>query len=114
MSKELRWCGTTLADYQELPDGVRRQFSTKLQYLRAGVTASGVKGWSGIGPGGRELKSGGYRLVITIEFDDAIYALHAFKKDSGRGRHTRKRHSDLVERRYRELCSEYAKRSKVQ
>jgi phage-related protein len=114
MVRELRWRGTAQKDFNDLPDGVRRQFSAKLQYLREGVTVSGIKSWSGCGSGGRELSSGGYRLVLTVEFDDAIYALHAFKKDAGRGRKTRHRHSELATDRYKELCAEYSARVRRQ
>lgn len=114
MAKELRWCGTAHDDYNGLPDGVRRAFGTKLRYLCAGEPLSGIKSWAGCGSGGRELASGGYRLVITIEFDDAVYGLHAFKKDGGRGRKTRHRHSVLAADRYRDLCAEYAARARKQ
>ncbi|NJO12234.1 MAG: type II toxin-antitoxin system RelE/ParE family toxin [Gammaproteobacteria bacterium] len=99
------------ADLSGMPDGVRAQFSRKLQYLRAGQTVSGIAQWKGIGNGGRELRSGGYRLVFTIEFDGAIYVLHAFKKDSGKGRRTRRRHDQLVRERYKVACADYAART---
>lgn len=97
-----------------MPTGVQKQFHTKLRYLAKDAPVSGLKSWSGIGPAGKELASGGYRLVFTTEFLEAIYALHAFKKDSSRGRKTRGRHSDIVERRYKELCQEYSLRSRKQ
>lgn len=94
-----------------MPDGVRRQFATKLRYLCAGETVSGIKPWSGCGPGGRELASSGFRLVLTVEWADAIHVLHAFKKDGSRGRKTRGRHSELARQRYRDICLEYARRT---
>jgi phage-related protein len=97
-----------------MPTGVQKQFHTKLRYLANCVLASGIKSWSGIGPDGKELSSGGFRLVLTTEFDNAIDVLHAFKKDSGRGRKTRGRHSELVVQRYAELCVQYGARSSRQ
>jgi phage-related protein len=94
-----------------MPEGVQKQFHTKLRYLSNDAPVSGIKSWSGIGPSGKELSSGGYRLVLTTEFSDAIHPLHAFKKDSGRGKRTRDRHSKTVEDRYKELCEEYSRRS---
>ncbi len=98
----------------QMPHGVRRQFATKLRYLCSGEPVSGIKSWNGIGNGGRELASGGFRLVLTIEFEGAVCALHAFKKDSARGRKTRRRHSEIAEQRYRDLCAEYAARAHKQ
>ena len=114
MSKELRWWGTSRQDVSHMPDGVRRQFDTKLRYLCENEPVSGLKPWRGAGPGGRELASGGYRLVISLEFDDAIYALHAFKKDGPRGRKTRHRHSELAKQRYKEVCVDYSARVRKQ
>jgi len=97
-----------------MPAGVQKQFHTKLRYLANDAPVSGIKSWSGIGPSGKELSSGGYRLVLTTEFPDAIHPLHAFKKDSARGKKTRGRHSDAVEDRYKELCEEYSHRFRKQ
>jgi phage-related protein len=94
-----------------MPSGVRRQFNTKLRYLSNGALVSGAKSWSGAGPAAREYASGGYRMVVTTEFDDAVHVLHAFKKDGLRGRKTRKHDSDLAERRYKDLCQERGARA---
>jgi phage-related protein len=114
MSREIKWFDGSLDDFKTLPEGVRKQFNTKLQYLRAGQAISGLKSWSGIGAGGRELASSGFRLVLTIEFPDAVWVLHTFKKDASRGKKTRPRHTELVSRRYRGLNAEYAARSRKQ
>lgn len=114
MTRELRWCGSVQADLSGMPDGVRRQFDRKLQYLRNGQLVSGTKPWNGCGPGGKEFSSGGYRLVVTDEFPDTIYALHAFKKDGSRGRKTRKHDSDTARRRYLEICVERGARATKQ
>lgn len=114
MSREIDWRGNSRDDVAGMPDGVRRQFDTKLRYLANDVPVSGISPFRGIGPGGKELKSGGYRLVLTTEFPGAIHPLHAFKKDSIRGRKTRGRHVDVIKSRYAELCQEYAARSRKQ
>jgi phage-related protein len=97
-----------------MPAGVQRQFDTKLRYLANDAPVSGIAPWKGIGPDGKELKSGGYRLVLTTEFPEAVHVLHAFKKDSSRGRKTRGRHIELIEQRYRNLCADYASRAPKQ
>lgn len=114
MPRDIDWRGTSRDDLARMPDGVRRQFDTKLRYLANGGEVSGISPFRGIGPGGKELKSGGYRLVLTTEFPGVIHPLHAFKKDSGRGRKTRGRHVDVIQSRYKELCQEYSARSRKQ
>jgi phage-related protein len=114
MPKEVQWRGSSREDVARMPAGVQKQFHAKLRYMANGTTVSGIKSWSGIGPHGKELSSGGYRLVLTTEFSDAVHALHAFKKDSKRGRATRGRHVSVVEERYKTLAAEYAARSRKQ
>ena len=114
MAKDINWRGTSREDLASMPAGVRRQFDTKLRFLANGVLVSGINSFHGIGAGGKEFKSGGYRLVLTTEFTDAIHPLHAFKKDSSRGRKTRGRHVEIIKSRYEELCREYASRSRKQ
>jgi phage-related protein len=114
MTKEIRWCGSAYKDFCAMPDGARRQFNTKFRYLAENVIVSGLAAWSGIGPGGFELKSGGFRLVATREFEDAIYGIHAFKKDASRGKKTRPHHINVVSERYKALCQAYSAKSRKQ
>lgn len=113
-SREIHWHGTSQEDVAQMPAGVQRQFVTKLRYIANDAPVSGTASWTGIGPTGKELKSGGYRLVLTTEFSDGVHVLHAFKKDSGRGRKTRGKHVQVVGDRYRDLCAECAARSRRQ
>jgi len=41
-----------------------------------------------------------YRVVYTVRFSEAVYALHAFQKKARRGRATPKHEVDLIRRRY--------------
>ena len=68
MAKDINWRGTSREDLASMPAGVRRQFDTKLRFLANGVLVSGINSFHGIGAGGKEFKSGGYRLVLTTEF----------------------------------------------
>jgi len=114
MPREIDWRGTSRDDLAGMPEGVRKQFGTKIRYLANDQLVSGISPFHGIGPSGKELKSGGYRLVLTTEFAGVIHPLHAFKKDSGRGKKTRGRHVEVIQERYKELCQEYSARSRKQ
>lgn len=108
MPKELRWRGSTLSDLNNMPEGVRRSFTTKLRYLVNAQLPSGMKSWRGCGPGAMEFSSGGYRMVATTEFASAVDVLHVFKKDGPRGRKTRAQDSATAQRRYQEAAAEQA------
>jgi phage-related protein len=112
MAKELRWRGSTQADLSSMPTGVRRSFDTKLRYLAASLLPSGIKSWKGCGTGAMEFSSGGYRMVVTNEFEDAVDVLHVFKKDGLRGRKTRAQDTATALRRYKYICEECAVRAR--
>jgi phage-related protein len=48
-------------------------------------------------------KSGTYRAVYTVRFEDAIYVLHAFQKKSKKGIETPNEEMDIVRRRLAEV-----------
>jgi phage-related protein len=51
-----------------------------------------------------------YRAVYTVQYADAVYALHAFQKKSKKGAETPKADVDLIERRLKDLFKEKEKR----
>jgi len=77
--------------------------------VQNGEFPAGAKWFHGVGPGVIQLKSGAYRTIVTIEFDDIVWVIHAFTKDAAKGRQTRKQHTDLVKQRVRELVSRYGR-----
>jgi phage-related protein len=108
--REINWHGSTLEDLSGMPKGVQRQFHTKLRFLAQDAPVSGIASWSGIGPAGKELRSGGYRMVLTTEFAGSVDVLHAFSKDSARGRRTRGKHVETVGHRYGQLTAAHGAR----
>lgn len=48
-----------------------------------------------------------YRAVYAVQFDDAVYVLHAFKKKSKRGRQTPKKEMDIVRSRLKSARNHY-------
>ena len=51
-------------------------------------------------------RSGTFRAVYTVTFEDSIYVLHAFQKKSKSGIATPQAEIDLVRRRLKQLKSE--------
>jgi phage-related protein len=52
-----------------------------------------------------------YRAVYTGTFPEAIYVLHAFKKQATKGIATPKRHIDLIKQRLKDVEARRAQRS---
>jgi phage-related protein len=51
-----------------------------------------------------------YRAVYTVQFSDAVYVLHAFKKKSKRGNKTPQTDVDLIKRRLKTATDDHTQR----
>lgn len=102
--KPLRWVGSSRKDLKGFPRDVQRDMGVALYVAQLGDMHSAAKPLKGFG--GRSVleivsldRSGTYRAVYTVKFEDAIYVLHAFQKKSRRGIGTPKEEIDIVRRR---------------
>lgn len=84
-----------------LPTTVRQNFEFGLAYVAEGFEPKSAKALKGFG--GRQVlelrendRSGTYRAVYTVKFDERIYVLHVFQKKSKKGIATDKADLDLV------------------
>lgn len=81
-----------------------------LYVAQAGETHHSAKPLHGLGSGVMEIaasdRSGTFRAVYTVSFQDSIYVLHAFQKKSKSGIATPKAEIDLVRRRLKQLKTE--------
>ena len=103
--KELEWRADTKAEFASWPlsKDVRARFISALRSLQEGdrdvPSVKWLKGFDRVA----EVKISGYRVIAACVFDDAVYVVNSFKKDSARGRQTRKHELELVIRRVKEL-----------
>ena len=71
-----------------------------------------LKGFKGTSV--RELKlderAGTFRVVYTVQMEDAIYVLHAFQKKAKKGIKTSKQDIDLIDQRLRAALADHAER----
>lgn len=103
----LEWMGKTKEEFGSWPlsQAVRIRFYDALRSLQAGEKDPPSTKWlSSLHPQCAEIKISGYRLVAHCEYGDVVYVVHAFKKDSAKGRKTRQSATDLVENRIGQLA----------
>lgn len=89
--KELtRWVGSSQKDFGKMPEDIKDEFLVSIRIAERGGKADNAEPMKGF-PGGKVVDIKGdhddctYRCVYTVQFPQAIYALHAFKKKSNQG-----------------------------
>ena len=84
--KEIRWVGSSYADLLAFPAGALRNAGFELGKVQAGLSPSDWKPFDEVGPGTREIRlrdtSGIYRVMYVAKFEEAIYVLHCFQKNT--------------------------------
>lgn len=109
--KALFWTGTSKRDLLEFPEPVIDAFGTSLSVAQFGGKHPSAKPWKGEGPGLFELveehRGDTYRAVYTVQFQKAVYVLHAFQKKSPSGRKTAQRDVVMIRRRLNEARADY-------
>ncbi len=111
--KPIEWIGTTLEDLKKFPKEVRCEMGYALDTAQNGEKADNVKPLKGIVTGSGVLEiverfdGDTYRAVYTVRFKDVLYALHAFKKKSKRGKETPKADIELIKARYKRAEAMY-------
>lgn len=109
------WIGSSREDLRDFPKPVMRVMGFALvQALLGGKHASAkpLKGFQGarVLEIAEDFGTDTYRLVYTVEFDAAIYVLHAWKKKSTRGIATAKRDLDSIAARRARAITDAASR----
>jgi phage-related protein len=111
--KPLEFVGSSLQDLREFPGEVRREMGTALLSAQSGREHPAVTIFKGQGSASvREVRvndaSGTYRVVFTVQFPKAIYALHSFKKKSKKGISTPKHEMAVIQLRLKAAKEHYA------
>lgn len=93
---------------RQMPDPVRKEFGFGLHLAQVGekhADAKPLKGFSGVKVMEivEHFQTNTYRVVYTLELEDAIWVLHAFQKKSKSGIKTAKVDIDLIIKRYKHL-----------
>ena len=112
--KPLYWVGSARADLRGFPEAVKDSMGIALSTAQFGGKHPKAKPWKGEGPGILEIvedhRGDTYRAVYTVQFEAAIYVLHAFQKKSPKGIKTAQRDVDLIAKRLRLASEDYEAR----
>lgn len=105
--KPLIFVGSSRAKLMEFPREVIRNVGFGLGTAQLGGRAHGTKVLKGFGGAGvievrEDFASDTYRAVYTVPFDEAVYVLHCFQKQSTRGSETPKPDRETIQRRLSE------------
>ena len=111
----LFWVGSTRKDLKAFPPEVRHAVGFALfqaQLGRKHLDAKVLKGFGGAGVLEVVSDHDGetFRTVDTVRFAGAVYALHAFQKQSKRGIMSPRSELEIIRKRLKEAEQDYAKR----
>lgn len=115
VERALEFVASSKKDLIGLPVKIKAVFADGLEASILGGSHPCSKVFSGMGNSNlRELKdrdrSGTYRAVYTVEFEKAVYVLHAFQKKSKSGIKTPKQDLDLIKKRLATARRHYAEK----
>ena len=112
--KALYWTGSSREDLLVFPEPVIDEIGTALSVAQFGGKHPSAKPWRGEGPGVFEVvedhRGDTYRAVYTVQFESAVYVLHAFQKKSPSGIKTTRKDVDRIRRRLQEARTDYEAR----
>jgi phage-related protein len=105
--KPVVWVGSSRADLREFPDIVQDHMGYALYVAQQGGKHRDTKTLRGFGGSGvleiiRDYRGDTFRAVYTVQYENAIYVLHAFQKKSKTGRETPRRDVELIKQRLRD------------
>ncbi len=119
--KKVLWVGSSKRDLDEMPRDAVRSFGYALFQAQIGQHPDIAKTLSGYGSADlvelvENERSDTFRVVYTIEFEDAVIVLHSFQKKSKKGIETPKQDKDLIASRLKrapDVYMEWKKKGKL-
>jgi phage-related protein len=112
--RPLLWVASSKRDYRDFPPRVQDDLGFQLFLAQTGQHPPSAKPLKGKARGAVELiedfDGDTYRAVYTVQFAEAVYVLHAFKKKSKQGAKTPARDIERIESRLRDAEVDHAER----
>ncbi|MDE0411534.1 MAG: type II toxin-antitoxin system RelE/ParE family toxin [Gammaproteobacteria bacterium] len=101
--KPVEWLGSSKEDLRGFPGPVQDRIGFAVYQAQIGSKHRDAKPLTGLGSGVIEVAArhdgDTYRAIYTVQFQAAVYVLHAFKKKAKRGIKTPKPEIDLIRHR---------------
>lgn len=113
-NRQLVWVSSSQKDLEEFPDPVKETMLFALDLAKVGGKHEKAKPFKGFsGSSVLEIvqrgKDSTFRTLYTVEFKEAVFVLHCFKKKSTQGIKTPKKEVDLIHNRYKQAIELYKK-----
>lgn len=112
MLKPVEWVGSTKLDLKSFPASVQDRVGFALYQAQIGLRPRDAKPLRGFGASilvvAARHDGDTYRAVYTVQFQAAVYVLHAFQKKAKRGIATPMQEIDLIRRRLKAAQQHYA------
>lgn len=113
IEKPVEWVGSSRKDIQDLPSRFRKKFGLALLAAQAGDRSPKAKPLSGFGGASvievvENYDTDTYRAIYTVRFQEAIYVLHVFQKQSRQSIQTPQKEIELVRSRLKQAEAMHA------
>jgi phage-related protein len=110
--KKVLWVGSSKRDLEEMPKATVRSFGYALFQAQTGQRPDIAKTLSGYGSANlvelvEDERGDTFRVIYTIQFEDAVVVLHSFQKKSKKGIETPKQDKDLIMSRLKRALDVY-------
>lgn len=106
-TRPVSWVKAAQKAFGDFPKDAQDEVLAALTIAADGVFPSNVKPMKGLGSGVYEValrhRTDAYRAVYTIQFEGALWVVHAFQKKSKSGIKTPKQEIDLILERIKRL-----------
>jgi len=102
--KRIVFLGDSIARLRQFPEDARKEAGVQLHKVQKGIEPSDWKPMPSVGPSVQEIRireeSGAFRVLYVANIRDAVFVLHAFRKNT---QATPKRDLDLAAARLRRI-----------
>ena len=106
-TRAISWVKSARKAFEDFPQEVQHDVLAALTIVADGGFPSIAKPLTGVGPGIYELalryRTDAYRTIYAIQFEDALWVVHAFQKKSKTGVATPRQEIDLALERIKRL-----------
>jgi phage-related protein len=105
--KQLLWAASAYDDLLAFPVEARRYAGFQLDKVQSGLDPDDWKPFDVVGAGTKEIRireaNGIYRVMYIAKFEEAVYVLHCFQKQS---QDTSSKDKHIAQQRYRTIVAE--------